>query len=386
MPDVSVCESREDGKEQGVKVVIVGAGIVGAAIAYNLTMRPGIDVTVLDAGAAGSGASGHSFAWTNAFNKQPRHYHDLNRRSMDLWHRFVAGLGVPAAFSCHGNLILENTPERAEALRAQVETLQAWGYPSRLIGVDELAALEPALAQHRFTAACYSPHEGHVDVAPVVRACLDRAQARGAVVREHAGRVSLRPSATGALDGVETAAGAVDADVVVVAAGTEAPSLVAVAGVKVPQAVSPGIVIRTDPRPRVLETVSLVHLPAIDTKRAEIHLRQLPDGALHMGQGTQESLDRDDSQAHANDLLGRATHYFPALEGATASPQAVGYRPMPADGLPVLGFTQPAPNLYVAMMHSGVTLAPLVGELVALEIAEGVSVDWLAPYRVGRFG
>ena len=104
----------------------------------------------------------------------------------------------------------------------------------------------------------------------------------------------------------------------------------------------------------------------------EMHLRQLPDGTLHMGQGTQESLDRDDSQAHADDLLGRATHYFPALQGATAIAQPVGYRPMPADGLPVLGFAKAAPGLYVAMMHSGVTLAPLVGELAAIEIAEGV--------------
>src|SRR5690606_18438725 len=97
------------------------------------------------------------------------------------------------------------------------------------------------------------------------------------------------------------------------------------------------------------------------------------------------SLDRDDSQAHADDLLARAAYYFPALKGARAIAQPVGYRPMPADGLPVIGAPRAAPGLYAAMMHSGVTLAPLVGELVALEIAEGASVDWLAPYRPERF-
>jgi glycine/D-amino acid oxidase-like deaminating enzyme len=368
-----------------VKTVVIGAGIVGAALAYNLSLRPAVEVTVLDAGAAGAGASGHSFAWTNAFNKKPRHYHDLNRRSMEMWHRFVSQLGVAEALSCRGNLMLENTEARGHALRAQVAELQAWGYPSRLIDADELAALEPALARQRFTAACYCPHEGHVDVGPVVRACLERAQARGATVREHTGRLRLSMSGRRVI-GVEGLMGAVEADVVVVAAGTETPAFVEAASVTIPQEVSPGIVIRTDPRPPVLQGVSLVHLPAIDDGRAEMHLRQLPDGSLHMGQGTQESLDRDDSQAHADDLVDRAMHYFPVISGAKAIAQPVGYRPMPADGLPVLGFAQAAPGLYVAMMHSGVTLAPLVGELAAIEIAEGVTVDWLAPYRVERFG
>jgi glycine/D-amino acid oxidase-like deaminating enzyme len=365
-----------------MKVIVIGAGIVGAAIAYKLSRRPSIDLTVLDRSAAATGASGHSFAWTNAFNKQPRHYHDFNRRSMDLWHRFVAELGVPEALSSNGNLVLENTEAGGEALREQVALLQVWGYPSRLIDAGELAALEPALAIHRFTAACYSAQEGQVDVTPVVRACLELAKARGARVREQAGAASLNAAG----GGVSTADGPIDCDVVVVAAGTETPAIVAAAGVVIPQAVSPGIVIRTNARPKLLHSVSLVHLPAIDAARREIHLRQLPDGTLQMGQGTQESQDRDDSQAHADDLLARATHYLPALAGTTAIPQPVGYRPMPADGLPVIGFAASAPKVYVAMMHSGVTLAPLVGELAALEIAEGVTVDWLAPYRPERFG
>jgi glycine/D-amino acid oxidase-like deaminating enzyme len=368
-----------------VKVVVIGAGIVGAAIAYNLSLRPSVAVTVLEAGAAAGGASGHSFAWTNAFSKQPRHYHDLNRRSMDMWHGFVSRLGVPEAFSCDGNLVLENDEQRASALRAQVGELQGWGYPSRLIEADELAALEPALAEHRFAAVCYLPHEGHVDVAPVVRACLERARAVGASIRENAGPASVRMKGDRVI-GIDSRDGSIPADVVVVAAGTETPSIAAATGITIPQEVSPGIVIRTDPRPRLLQTVSLVHLPAIDEQRPEIHLRQLPDGTLQMGQGTQESLDGDDSQAHAADLLARATHYFPALHGARAIRQPVGYRPMTADGRPVLGFAQSAPGLYVAMMHSGVTLAPLAGELAALEIAEGVTVDMLAPYRLERFG
>jgi glycine/D-amino acid oxidase-like deaminating enzyme len=59
---------------------------------------------------------------------------------------------------------------------------------------------------------------------------------------------------------------------------------------------------------------------------------------------------------------------------------------MPADGLPVLGFARVAPGLYLALMHSGVTLAPMVGELATLEIVDGARVEALEAYRVERFG
>ena len=58
---------------------------------------------------------------------------------------------------------------------------------------------------------------------------------------------------------------------------------------------------------------------------------------------------------------------------------------MPRDGLPILGFTPSAPNLYLATMHSGVTLAALVGECAASEILDGADIDFLAPYRLARF-
>jgi glycine/D-amino acid oxidase-like deaminating enzyme len=132
--------------------------------------------------------------------------------------------------------------------------------------------------------------------------------------------------------------------------------------------------------------VSVLHLPALGPERPDIHLRQTADGVVQIGQGTQESLNEDDSQAHADDLLDRATQYFPALKGAKAIPQAVGFRPMPADGLPVLGFASAAPGFYLAVMHSGVTLAPMVGELATLEIVDGARVEALEAYRVERFG
>ena len=73
------------------------------------------------------------------------------------------------------------------------------------------------------------------------------------------------------------------------------------------------------------------------------------------------------------------------VRGAPVERVTVGYRVLPIDGFPIIGFAVRCPNLYVAAMHSGITLAPLVGQLAALEILDGAQVDLLQPYRPERF-
>ena len=73
-------------------IVVIGAGSVGANVAYRLAER-GAKVTVLEAGAPGGGTSGTSFAWTNSFHKTPRDYHELNTASMAEHLSLVVELG-----------------------------------------------------------------------------------------------------------------------------------------------------------------------------------------------------------------------------------------------------------------------------------------------------
>ena len=185
---------------------------------------------------------------------------------------------------------------------------------------------------------------------------------------------------------VKTTNGEFSCDVVVLASGVQTTELASLTRVHIPQQRSPGIVIKTTPCAEVLHNVAMIHAPSKDEKHQHLHLRQLSDGSLRIGQGTQEGINRDASQQHADALLDRARAYLPVIADAKAIPTPVGYRPMPLDGFPVLGFTEAVPNLYVALMHSGVTLAPLVGEMATLEIADDVRVDWFASYRPGRFG
>ena len=368
-----------------LRIVVVGAGIVGASIAYHLSRRKDVAVTVLERDELCAGASGHSFAWLNSFGKDPVSYHHFNRRSMDIWDRFACRLEMDLDLHWGGELRWESTPERAEALRQRIKQLQAWGYPIRIISSDELCELEPGLSPGPVTAASFSEIDGRVDPLKVIEACLQRACESGTVAHTQTPVTELCLDGGGKIEAVSTPSGEISCDVVVLANGTAVTELAATAGVHIPQQYSPGVVIRTDPQPPILHNVSVLHLPPIDKDRHEIHLRQSADGTLAIGQGSQESVDRDDSQEHADALLSRAVHYLPALAGARAIPTPVGYRPMPIDELPVIGFCDAAPNLYIALMHSGVTLAPLVGELGTIEIVDGARVEMLAPYRPERF-
>lgn len=365
--------------------MIVGAGIIGVTLGYHLSRRNGVAVTLLERDTPGAGASGHSFAWSNAFGKDPREYHTLNRRSLDMWYRLAHQLDADIGIHYGGEMRWENDPQRATQLRQRIQQIQTWGYPCRLITSDEMLALEPHLQPGDVLAASLSEADVHIETDTFIDVCLQNAYESGAVVHSEAEVIGFVVH-NGSITAVKTADAEFPCDVVVLASGVQTTELASLAEAHIPQQRSPGIVIKTTPCAEVLHNVAVIHAPPTDETLQHLHLRQLSDGSLRIGQGTQEGINRDDSQQHADALLDRASVYFPAIGDAKAIPTPVGYRPMPLDGFPVLGFTEAVSNLYIALMHSGVTLAPLVGEMATLEIIDGVGVDWFAPYRPERFG
>ena len=372
------------------RVVVIGAGIMGASIAWRIAAR-GARVTLIDKGAPGSGASSHSFAWINAGLKHPVGYHNLNRRSMDMWDQFAAAIaddgdGASVGLRWGGKLSWEVDASGAERLISEVRQSQSWGYPSRLISASELSELEPSLEVGDVVAAEYSENEAQVEPQLVVAACLRRLAEMEAVVHAYTEVIGFAPDGDGRIAAVQTTSGDMECDAVVLAAGTDTTTLADMAGAHVPQAESPGVVIRTTPVAPLLQNVPVVYAPTLSDDHQEIHIRQCADGRMLIGEGNQESLAEDDSQAHADHLLERACRYLPALAGAKAIPVPVGWRPMPLDGYPIMGFAPEAPNLYIALTHSGVTLAPALSQLAAMEICDGASADAvLAPYRPSRF-
>ena len=375
--------------KSGPHIVIVGAGIVGAVIAFNMSRR-NANVTVLDAEDPGQAASRVSFAWMNGRDKNPRHYHDLNRRSVDMWSRLERLLGGDVGVTWGGELRWAATRKGADELLARVRELQSWAYPIRALDEGEFREMEPNVEPGTVMAASYTAIDGHVDPPRVVRACLDRATEAGVTLRTNTKawgvKLAQTPSGQTRVESLETSAGEILCDVVVLAAGADTTELAATAGIEMQHHWTFGATIVTEATLPMFRTAAAVHTP----RDAEpmMNFRQLPDGSMMIHGSSHDandtaSMGRTDEEVRQ--VFEAAKVYLPPLERVTIKEVRRGRRPMPADGLPILGFSQSVPNLYFATMHSGVSLAPLVGEFATTEILDGARIDLLEPYRVERF-
>lgn len=370
-------------------VVVIGAGILGASIAFHLTLR-GAQVTVVEAGEPGQGASRVSFAWLNAYDKNPFPYHDLNRRSIEMWERFKRRLGGDIDLVWGGELRWSVTPEGADTLTARARVLQAWGYPTRLIDAAAVRGLEPDLDIGEMTAASYTDIDGHVNTADVIRACIAAAEARGAELRTQAPVTGMQFSQTGAgtsrVEGITVGEQTIPCDTAVLAGGPDMPALAGLAGVDLPLYHTFGATLLTEPTPQLFKHIAVLH-PAHD-RPPTVNFRQFSDGVVMIG-ATAPDNQRDGDRARTDDdvaqIMSEAAAILPALRGVRVQEVRRGRRPIPRDGESIIGFSDTIPNLYVATTHSGVTLAPIIGEFAAMEIVDGVTVDLLQPFRLARF-
>jgi len=352
-------------------IVVAGAGIVGVSIAYHLAKR-GARVTIVEALNPGAGATGKSFGWINAtFSKRPRAYFDLNHRAMAEWRRFEMELNGRLKVRRGGSITWFPAGPEAEELQASVAQHQRWGYDARLIDGDELRKLAPAVDPGVWSVACYAEEDATVEPVDAVTVLLEHAQELGVELRCPC-RVTATP-----VPRVETNQGSIEASTVVLACGVDLPGLARRTGFRVPLKESPGVLIHTSPQRELIDAVIVA---------PEVHCKQGLDGRIvaggpvvaGVGTATTEAADTDQ-------ILRQLRKILPALGDVDAERVTLGYRVMPEDEYPILGFPTACPNVYVAAMHSGVTLAPLVGRMAATEILDRVPVDALRPYRPDRF-
>jgi len=357
------------------RVVVAGAGIVGASIAYHLARR-GAAVTLCEKERPAAGATEKSFAWINAtFSKQPRAYFELNRLGMSRWRELDAELSGAPAVRWGGSVEWYPPGEDAEALRRDLRRHQEWGYDARLVEEPELRGLVPGLVPGPFATASFSGSEGWVDPVGAVLALLAAARRHGAEVL-HPAEITGLDRADGRVRAARTTRGTVEADAVVLACGVDTPRIAALAGITVPLKDAPGVLAHARPGSRQLERVVLA---------PGAHVVQRPDGRLVTGSSFGGSPVMETGRGYGEQLLKEAARFLPGVATLELERVTLGWRVMPTDELPIVGFAAACPNLYLAAMHSGVTLGPLVGQLAATEILDGVSVDLLQPFRLARF-
>lgn len=353
-----------------MKIVVIGAGIIGASIAYALT-RKGATVTVLEQAQPASAATSKSFAWINASSAEDPNYFRLRIAAMKEHRRLCTELGLDTVFRWHGGLWWE---EEGDALDRHAASLTGLGYEIDMLDRSAFGALEPHVANP--PARCiHTLMEGAADPVGLTRALLSAAVANGAAVLSGCRAMALLRNGP-AISGVETTAGRFAADLVVLAGGVWTGDLLADAGMRLPMANSPGLILHTEPVAPVVDHLILA---------PEIHFWQKPDGAIIAGDDYGGGGLGEDPVGLAQKVLAKVQARLPGIGPLKPADILLGLRPMPMDGFPAIGTPAGGEGLYIASMHSGITLGPLVGRLAAAEILEGTRSDLLAPYQASRF-
>jgi glycine/D-amino acid oxidase-like deaminating enzyme len=358
------------------EVVVVGGGILGCSIAVHLLDR-GVRPVLIDPERPGQGTSTGSFASVSALGKDPAAWFQLACAGVSGWTRFAERLGGEVGLRRAGEVRWAADPEAGRRLARLVAASRDRGYPVRPVDRDELGRLLPDARIGPVAAACFAPNDGQVEPPLVLAAC--RAVLEDGGARLLAGRARVRLDDHGVR--VEVGTEVLRPRTCVLAAGAEAVQVAAAAGLEVRTVSSPGMLVQTRPLPPLTDRV--VYLPG--DPGPPVHLRQRADGSVLVGERTQETVATSPGLPHARALLAQAARFFPVLAGVAVDRWWLAWRAMPADRLPIVGPLPWLDPLYLAVSHSGVTLAPALGRLVAKEVADQAADGLLAPFRPGRF-
>lgn len=347
------------------RVVIVGAGVLGAAISWKLASR-GVGVTIFDPEPGGVASPG-SFAWLNASFAEHPVYNALRRDSLVLWRELVDNdPSVPVVFN--GSVVWEQAHFDLDAL---LESQDVLDLPASLVEGSEVRELCDAVTRQP-ERALHLQADGHGDPEAITTWFLDAAKQNGADVEPTA--VDELVVEDRRVVGVRAAGKHIDAQQVVVAAGIGLPRVLASIGLDLAMENEAGLLARTTPGQAAFDTILIA---------PDVHVWQRSDGGYLIGADFGGSLSIDDPDQTSTQVLASLRDLLDHTDGCTVENVTVRERPKPVDGLPAIGPLGPD-GLYVVSTHSGMTLAPVIAQMVSTELVDGTVEPRLAPFRPDR--
>ncbi|MFI6058073.1 NAD(P)/FAD-dependent oxidoreductase [Streptomyces sp. NPDC051286] len=377
---------------QTLDVVIVGAGVVGAACAYYAS-RFGLSVAVVDRGPVAGGTTGAGEGNLLVSDKVPGPELELALFSASLWRRLAEELPAGIEYEHKGGLVVAASEESLTTLSTTAAGQRAAGVEAYHVTSDRLRDIEPHLAPH-LAGGCHYPQDAQVQPALAAAELLRSADRSGARLCLGEEVVAILRDREGAVRGVRTAHGELLAPAVVNAAGTWGGELAALAGVDLPVLPRRGFVLVTEPLPRLIrhKVYAAEYVADVSSGSAALQTSPVvegtPSGPVLIGASRERvGFDRTLSVPVIARLASQAAALFPVLADVRVMRAYHGFRPYLPDHLPAIGPDPRVPGLFHACGHegAGIGLAPATGLLIADAIAGRQPEIDLGPFAPDRF-
>ena len=358
-------------------VVVIGAGVVGCSVAYYLA-REGVNVTILERDAIGSGASAHATGSLSLLGAEfsPGPSFQIARASSSEFQQIVPELESATSM----DLLYQRRPSLRLALDDEevdlIKSLMVWQQPHvkmHWIDAHEVHSIEPRLSPS-IIGAVYEDESAQVDSYRLNLALGRGAELMGANIlyREVTGLVTSGPT----ISGVKTASEDIHCGTVVVAAGTWSRAFTPWLGFPVP--------VRPMKGERLLLNYPGEPLPVLISSPKRGHMISRMDGLTSVGStgGRDydqkelfwgEEFDRQPTESARLELLQRAIDVFPDLERAELVQQLAGSRPLSPDSKPIIGPVPGREGVLLATGHTtkGIHLGPITGRIITDYICRG---------------
>ena len=367
-------------------IVVIGGGITGAATADALA-REGHAVTLIEARRIAAMASGWTLGGVRQSGRDPAEL-PLAREAVALWAGLRDALDADVEYRRNGNLRLARTPAEVDVIRALVASQREQGLDIDFLPDNAaVRAIAPALSPD-ILAASFCPSDGHANPIKATQAFAESARRHRAAIRENVAARAIRVARDRAT-GVETDAGFIPAERVIVAAGINTPELLRPLGLDLPLSIKIVNVVQSEPLAPCLEQV-------FGVANADCAGRQEADGRLRFTGGrsrwglvparwTTESLAPSPDQIR--NVVGLVANVLPAAGRAAIARTWGGLIDLTPDALPVIDAPESVAGLVVAAGFSGhgFCLGPISGLLCAdLALERRPRLD-VSAFRLGRF-
>ncbi len=368
------------------KIVVIGAGIIGTMIAYEL-VKKGARVILIDKEIPASGASGNSFSWINAtYPKKPFSYNLLSQMGIEAYKNLEREFQFDIKWS--GSLEWFEELGQQEKLFAEIKAIKKYPRytPVSLISSVEAEFMEPKVFFGDENTIVHSESDGAIDTIQAIQMIHNEFERLGGESIFSCEFLKLNEK-NGRLSSIDTTMGKFEVDHAVFACGIDTDNNLSIDTSLTP---TPGIILKSKPVENRFNKIIV---------GPGVHIHQQNDGSIVLGEQDGAPLSHFDrlkerpsrfpnkefEELHTERIINTAKNFTTGLEDIVIEKVSIGWRPLPKDRIPIIGRFKKTKGVYVSMMHSGISLAAIVSKLVSEEILENKNIPILDDFRPSRF-